>query len=76
MGVGGVLCVCIPIFSEDLHMTTHRHTEDSKPSEDLYTGSRKTLAKNAENVMFYRGGGGGGGQRSEDFNGLHVLLYI
>ena len=35
-------------------MTTHRHTEDSKPSEDRYTRPHKTLAKNAEkNVMFY-----------------------
>ena len=29
-------------------MKTPRHTEDSTPSE-----ARKTLAKNAENVMFY-----------------------
>ena len=42
------VCVCIPILFKDLHMTTHRHTEDSKPSEDLYTGPQKTLAKNAE----------------------------
>ena len=34
-------------------MTTPRHTEDSTPSEDPKTGPRKTLAKNAENVMFY-----------------------
>ena len=34
-------------------MTTPRDTEDSTPSEDPYTGPRKTLAKNAENVMFY-----------------------
>ena len=34
-------------------MTTPRHTEDSTPSEDPKTGPRKTLAKNAENLMFY-----------------------
>ena len=34
-------------------MTTHRHTKDSTPSEDLYRRPRKTLAENAENVMFY-----------------------
>ena len=34
-------------------MTTPRHTEDSTPSQDPKTGPRKTLAKNAENVMFY-----------------------
>ena len=36
-------------------MTTHRNTEDSTPSEDLYMRPRKTLAKNAKNVnvMFY-----------------------
>ena len=47
------VCVCITYLSEDLHMKTHRHTADSTPSEALYTGPRKTLAKNAENVMFY-----------------------
>ena len=57
-------------------MTTPRHTEDFKSSEDQNTGPRKTLAKNAKNVMFYQGGGGEGGQRSEDFNGLQKLLYI
>ena len=46
-----IVCVCIPILSEDLHIPTHRHTEDSKPSEDPNTGSRKTLARNAENVI-------------------------
>ena len=34
-------------------MTTHRHIEDSTPSEDLYTCPQKTLAKNAKNIMFY-----------------------
>ena len=34
-------------------MTTHRHTEDSTPSEDLYTCPQKTLTRNAKNVMFY-----------------------
>ena len=29
------------------------HTKDSEPSEDLYMRPRKTLTKNAENVMFY-----------------------
>ena len=38
-------------------MKTPRHTEDSTPSEDPKTGPRKTLAKNAENVMFYHLGG-------------------
>ena len=72
-------CVCVGVFlcfaviSEDLHMTTHQHTEDSTPSEDLYMRPRKTLSKNAENVMFYHLTGS---QRSENFNGLHILLYI
>ena len=47
------ICVCLAYTSEDLHMTTPRHTKDSTPSEDPKTGPRKTLAKNAENVMFY-----------------------
>ena len=51
---GGVCgCVCLAYTSEDFHMKTLRHTEDSTPSEDPKTGPRKTLAKNAENVMFY-----------------------
>ena len=45
-------CVCLAYTSEDFHMKTPRHTEDSTPSEDPKTGPRKTLAKNAENVMF------------------------
>ena len=36
-------CICIPIFSEELHMTTHQHTKDSKPSEDLYTCSSENI---------------------------------
>ena len=48
---GGVHC--ITYLYEDLHMTTPRHTKDSTPFEDPNTGPRKTLAKNAENVMFY-----------------------
>ena len=47
------VCVCITYLSEDLHMTTPWHTEDSTPSENLNTGSRKALAKNDEKVMFY-----------------------
>ena len=48
-GVG----VCVGAYtSEDFHMKTHRYTEDSTPSEDPKTGPRKTLAKNAKNVMF------------------------
>ena len=66
-------CGCLGYTSEDLHMTTPRHTEDSTPSEDPKTGLRKTLAKNAENVMFYHLRGG---PRSEDLNGLPTLLYI
>ena len=56
-------------LSEDHDMATHRHTKDSTPFEDLYTRPRKTLAKNAENFMSYRGRGG---QRFEDFSELHV----
>ena len=54
-------------------MKTPRHTEDSTPSEDPKTGPRKTLAKNAENVMFYHLRGV---RRSEDLNGLPTLPYI
>ena len=50
---GGGCGVCLAYTSEDLHMTASRHTEDSTPSEDPKTGLRKTLAKDAENVMFY-----------------------
>ena len=46
-------------------MTTH-DTEDSKPSEDLYTGPRKTLAKN---VMFYH-------LRGSALRGLQWTSYI
>ena len=67
------VCVCLAYTSEDFHMKTPRHTEDSTPSEDPKTGPRKTLAKNAENVMFYHLRGG---PRSEDLNGLPTLPYI
>ena len=67
------VCVCLAYTSEDFHMKTPRHAEDSTPSEDPKTGPRKTLAKNAENVMFYHLRGG---PRSEDFNGLPTLPYI
>ena len=60
MSINMCVCVCLAYTSEDLHMTTPRHTEDSTPSEDPKTGPRKTLAKNAENVMFYHLWGGGG----------------
>ena len=53
MGGAKCVCVCFAYISEDLDTTTHRHTEDSKPSEHLYMRPRKTLAKNAKNVMFY-----------------------
>ena len=70
---GGGRCVCLAYTSEDFHMKTHRYTEDSTPSEDPKTGPRKTLAKNAKNVMFYHLRGG---PRSEDLNGLPTLPYI
>ena len=52
-GGGVFVCVCLAYASEDFHMKTHRYTEDSTRSEDPKTGPRKTLAKNAKNVMFY-----------------------
>ena len=60
-------CVCLAYTSEDFHMKTLRHTEDSTPSEDPKTGPRKTLVKNAENVMFYHVRGVRAPRTSMDF---------
>ena len=54
-------------------MKTPRHTEDSTPSEDPKTGPRKTLAKNAENVMFYHLRGVRAPRTSMDFQ--PYLIY-
>ena len=54
-------------------MTTHRHTEDSKPSEDPYTGPLKTLAENAENVMFYHLRGVSAPRTSMDFKYYYIF---
>ena len=54
-------------------MKTLRHTEDSTPSEDPKTGPRKTLAKNAENVMFYHLRGVRAPRTSMDFQ--PYLIY-
>ena len=55
-------------------MSTHRHTEDSKPSEDPNTGPRKILAKSSENVMFYHLGGGVSAPRtSMDFKYYYIF---
>ena len=71
---GGVcVCVCLAYTSEDFHMKTLRHTEDSTPSEDSKTGPRKTLAKNAENVMFYHLRGVRAPRTSMDFQ--PYLIY-
>ena len=51
------VCVCLAYTSDD-NTRTHRGPK---------TGPRKTLAKNAENVMFYHLRGG---PRSEDLNEL------
>ena len=59
-------------LSGDHNMTTHRHTEDSTPSDDLYTRPRKKLTKNAENVMFYHLRRVSALRTSMDFNRLHV----
>ena len=73
-GRGGVcVCVCLAYTSEDFHMKTLRHTEDSTPSEDPKTGPRKTLAKNAENVMFYHLRGVRAPRTSMDFQ--PCLIY-
>ena len=48
-------------------MTTHRHTEDSEPSADLYRCPHKILAKNIENVMLYHLGGVSAPRTSMDF---------
>ena len=70
---GWGVCVCLAYTSEDLHMTTPRHTEDSTPSEDPKTDPRKTLAKNAENVMFYHLRGVSAPRTSMDFQPyLHI----
>ena len=76
VGVGGVcvcVCVCLAYTSEDFHMKTHRYTEDSTPSEDPKTGPRKTLAKNAKNVMFYHLRGVRAPRTSTDFQ--PYLIY-
>ena len=67
------VCVCLAYTSEDFHMKTHRYTEDSTPSEDPKTGPRKTLAKNAKNVMFYRLRGVRAPRTSTDFQ--PYLIY-
>ena len=54
-------------------MKTHRYTEDSTPSEDPKTGPRKTLAKNAKNVMFYHLRGVRAPRTSTDFQ--PYLIY-
>ena len=71
----GCVCggVCLAYTSEDFHMKTLRHTEDSTPSEDPKTGPRKTLAKNAENVMFYHLRGVRAPRTSMDFQ--PYLIY-
>ena len=66
-------CVCLAYTSEDFHMKTHRYTEDSTPSEDPKTGPRKTLAKNAKNVMFYHLRGVRAPRTSTDFQ--PYLIY-
>ena len=70
---GASVCVCLAYTSEDFHMKTLRHTEDSTPSEDPKTGPRKTLAKNAENVMFYHFRGVRAPRTSMDFQ--PYLIY-
>ena len=72
-GGGECACVCLAYTSEDFHMKTLRHTEDSTPSEDPKTGPRKTLAKNAENVMFYHLRGVRAPRTSMDFQ--PYLIY-
>ena len=67
------VCVCLAYTSEDFHMKTHRYTEDSTPSEDPKTGPRKTLAKNAKNVMFYHLRGVRAPRTSTDFQ--PYLIY-
>ena len=54
-------------------MKTHRYTEDSTPSEDPKKGPRKTLAKNAKNVMFYHLRGVRAPRTSTDFQ--PYLIY-
>ena len=79
LGCVGVVCVCVCVCvclaytSEDFHMKTHRYTEDFTPSEDPKTGPRKTLAKNAKNVMFYHLRGVRAPRTSTDFQ--PYLIY-
>ena len=67
------VCVCLAYTSEDFHMKTHRYAEDSTHSEDPKTGPRKTLAKNAKNVMFYHLRGVRAPRTSTDFQ--PYLIY-
>ena len=76
-----MFCVCVgggvrlhSYLSEDFGMTTHRHTEDSTPSKDIYTRPCKTLAKNAKNAMFYHGGGGISALRTS-MNFMHYYIF-
>ena len=76
--VGGMCvlgCICITHLSKDLHMTTPPHTEDSTPSEDPNTGPQKTLAKNAENVMFFHLRGVSSAPRTlMDFKNYYIFM--
>ena len=60
-------------LSEDLDMTTQRHTNDSDPSEDLSVLAKNWSKRQKRHVL---PSGAEGGQRSKDFSGLHVLLHI
>ena len=73
---GGGVCGCafaLLILPRTFIWKHHRYTEDSTPSEDPKTGPRKTLAKNAENVMFYHLRGVRAPRTSMDFQ--PYLIY-
>ena len=70
-GVGGVRLPCL-YFRGLSYENTPIH-EDSTPSEDPKTGPRKTLAKNAKNVMFYHLRGVRAPRTSTDFQ--PYLIY-
>ena len=53
-------------------MTTPRHTKDSSPYEDPNMGPCKTLAKNAENVMFCHLKGVNALRTSMDFKNYYI----
>ena len=52
---GWCLCVRIAYSSEDLPLTTHRHTEDLEHNEDLNTGPRNVNGLKRLKIRYTQG---------------------